>query len=122
MLKIAYDTIYYFRYIKNNMMINLVKITCTICFLTSCTSYVWDPVNYVEFETILNEQIGKDFTQTYPRSSNDNLINENEVFAEYIQDEYADCSWIVKVEKTSNKIESWRYSYLQRCENYKQQK
>jgi hypothetical protein len=87
--------------------------------LNSCTSYVWNSKDISNFEIILNQQVGKDFTQTYPRSGNDNLANETEAFKEYIQDKYDDCSWVVKVENESNKIHSWHYAYPSRCTRIK---
>jgi hypothetical protein len=101
-------------------MINFVKISCAICFLTSCTSYVWNPINYVELENNLSKKVGSDFTQAYSDLGTQHLFSETNTHEEYIYDEYSHCSWIVKVVKATNKIESWRYSYPERCENYKQ--
>ncbi len=79
-------------------------------------------MHYAKFENNLNQEIGSDFSQAYSDRGSQYLFSETNVYKEFIYDQYADCSWIVKVEKTSNKIESWRYSYPQRCENYKQHK
>lgn len=97
------------------MRIITLKIICTVLILNSCTNYVWNSKDINDFENILNQQIGKNFTQTYPRSGKDNLINETDTVKEYIQDKYDDCSWVVKVENESNKILSWNYSYPSRC-------
>ena len=87
----------------------------TTIILTSCTSYVWNPINQSEFDDTLNQQVGKNYSQTYPRSDQNNFFGENDTYLEYIQDKYNDCSWIIKVEKKSSRIESWRYSYPARC-------
>lgn len=92
-----------------------LKIIFTVLILNSCTDYVWNSKDINNFEIILNQQVGKDFTQTYPRSGKDNLINETEILKEYIQDKYDDCSWVVKVENESNKILGWHYAYPARC-------
>lgn len=107
--------------VKNKSCLTPFTMFYAVLVLTSCTSYVWHPVNYIEFENNLNRKIGSDFSHAYSDLGSQYLFNETNTHKEYIYDQNGDCSWIVKVVKTSNKIESWRYSYPQRCESYKQQ-
>ena len=102
------------------MLTSFFKISFTMLLLTSCTSYVWNPVDYDILEYKLNQDIGNDFSKAYSDTGNQELFMETSTHKEYIYDKYSDCSWIVKVVKTSNKIEGWHYSYPQRCANYKQ--
>jgi hypothetical protein len=97
----------------------VLKIILILPILNSCTDYVWNSKDINNFESILNQEIGKDFTQAYPRSGNDNLVNETDILKQYIQDKYDDSSWIVKVDNESNKIIGWDYAYPARCTRIK---
>ncbi len=87
--------------------------------ITSCTSYIWKPLDYDAFEEGLNKDIGKDFTEAYPVLGGKDLYAESENFNEYIYGRTKKCAWIVRVNKESNLIESWRFAYPDLCENYR---
>jgi len=84
----------------------------TILALASCTSYIWSPVTRVDFETAMNRYIGAPYSM-YPHSAQQ-LVNETDSYEEYEGHVYKDkntkCSWIVRVSKNTNTIESWRYA------------
>ncbi len=84
--------------------------------LPACTSYVWSSPDRLALEQALNRDNGALFSDVYPNLSEDkNMVRETDNLKEYLINEYRtvkyeNCSWVVKVNKNSNIIESWHYS------------
>lgn len=68
-----------------------------------------------QLEVSLNKKIGKDFLETYPEPIPDKLTTETANYKEYTFNKSQPCSWIVRVNKKSNIIESWRFAPPDGC-------
>lgn len=90
----------------NSLKLNFI-LFILVFLQMSCTNPIH--VKRSRLEILLNKEVGKDFLEMYPEPIPDKLTNETVNFKEYIFNKSQPCSWIIKVNKKSNIIESWRF-------------
>lgn len=96
------------------MRLNLFYFPMAIT-LAACTSYIWNPPDEKKFQEIMDAKVGQSFASMESSRYERDLLIESESFQEYLFDRYNKCSWIVRVEKKTNIIQSWRYSKPEIC-------
>ena len=83
----------------------VVKYSFCICisiYIAGCGHFTTQK----ELSTILDSRVEK----SYLSNTEEKLIKENESFKEYQFRVTKHCSWIIKVNKKTNIVESWQYS------------
>ena len=91
------------------MKFSKIWVGLSLCILSACTSYIWNPPTKAALEASWNNKIGKNFSSAYPWATEKDIMLKTPSHTEYIFDRYDECAWIVRVNNNSNTIESWRY-------------
>ena len=79
---------------------------CFCIFTSICIASCGHFTTQKELSTILDSRVGK----SYVSNTEDKLIKENESLKEYQFRATKNCSWIIRVNKKTNIVESWQYS------------
>jgi hypothetical protein len=90
-----------------SMMNHKFKIIVIVCelLLVSCVNPIHVPRSHLK--AIFDSKVGQDFSSI--DLMNDGVIIETPSYKEYIIDKNHPCSVIIRVDKQSNIIESWRF-------------
>jgi len=92
-------------------MANIIWRVIWLLLLSSCANPIH--VSNRQFENAMDGYVGKPFSM-YPFTA-EQLVKETDSYWEYEEFVSKDtkgtkCSWLVRVSKNSNTIESWRYA------------